>query len=82
MKSNRYFASAFFSGHFLTFDGASYDFNGLGEYVLFSSASSTNEDFKVHIRQRVGSSYGSGAEIDAVALSIGHTVVEIHIQKI
>ncbi len=31
-------ARAYYSGHFLTFDGASYNFQGVGEYILLQAS--------------------------------------------
>ena len=76
--NSRYFASVYFSGHFVSFDGVSYNFHSLGEFILLQSKTKEQIEFSIHIRQRISSSYGLGSEIDAVAFKYGSHVIEFY----
>ena len=60
----------------VTFDGAHYKYNGLGEHILWKSLASTGKKvFVVHIRNVVASSGALGVAADAFAFTCaGHTL--------
>ena len=52
MNGNWFVAQAYASGHFITYDGSMYEFNGIGEYLLTKITTSAHgEDIYINIVQ-------------------------------
>ena len=52
MGGSWFVAQAYASGHFITYDGSMYEFNGVGEYLLTKFATSDHgEELHVNILQ-------------------------------
>ena len=44
MNGNLFVGQAYPSGHFITYDGSMYEFNGIGEYLLTKITTSAHEE--------------------------------------
>ena len=62
----------------VTFDGAHYNYNGLGEHILMQALTSTGNVFSVHIRHVVASSDGLSVAADAYAFTCGGHTLELY----
>ena len=52
MNGNWFVGQAYASGHFITYDGSMYEFNGVGEYLLTKITTSAHgEDININIVQ-------------------------------
>ena len=52
MNGNWFVGQAYASGHFITYDGSMYEFNGVGEYLLTKITTSAHgEDIYINIVQ-------------------------------
>ena len=76
--SGHYTASTTTGAMLVTFDGAHYNYNGLGEHVLMKSSTSTGNDFSVNIRNVIASSDGLSVAADAFAFTSGGHTFEVY----
>ena len=62
----------------VTFDGAHYNYQGLGEHVLVKSSTSAGNAFSVNIRNVIASSDGLSVAADAFAFTSGVHTFEVY----
>ena len=76
--SGYYTASKTTGAMVVTFDGAHYNYNGLGEHILMQASTSTGNFFSVHIRNVIASSDGLSVAADAFAFTCGGHSLELY----
>lgn len=71
-------AEALFSGKYVTFDGAMYNFHALGEYTLFGATTGAGTAVQTSLRQQVIAPDIMGTGIDAFSIKVGSNQLEIY----
>jgi hypothetical protein len=80
--SGHYLGKCYHSGHFITFDGAVYNYHYPGEHMLVSGQLVSGMQIKIHILQVFMSEYYSSVGTSAVGIQIGsHKLVISVIDK-
>ena len=69
---------AYFSGKYISLDGALFTFHGIGEYILIRGTTAGGSPIKVTIRQSLMGADIMGTGIDAVGVDVDGNILEIY----